>query len=588
MPGWVAATIIAVFVAGTASASNSPLVKLAASRFPNLTHAERALLEYAQAGNVDRGRVAVAGTSSTLEDPSNDPKHAEKWGKEREIRAQLIRWLCDEPTAIQLVSPSGIQVIGARIVGDLNLDGIQPPFGIVLVRCSIPGRISLTDAHLRWLYLSGSCTGQIYAGGLISDNSVFLDGVQSSAELVLDGSKIDGILVLRGAHFRHGPKPLPYMEALASWNLAVRITYVRISGAVDMIQGFEADGAVELDNAVIGGDVTLFGSRFINPNNVAFTANSDVIGGEMMLSWSVGEKYPAQFDGQALFFDDQIAGGFSASHTVFSGAPNTQHGLMVVNTSIRGNMELDGIELPNGGDLNLVGSSAHTYIDDRSGWPQAGRLTLDGFRYDSLSPPFGYVGAPVDVDSRLRWLRLQEGFHIQPYRQLAKVLRDAGDDAGATQVLIAKEDQRFQNSGLLLRIWARFLKVTIGYGHQPFRTIVWMLGVIILGWLLVSAGVRARIMRQTWPDSPPPSEIAAYEKLHPLLYSLDVFLPFVNLHQEHYWWPDAERSGECSILGARLRVSGTFLRYYLWAQVIAGWMLSAIFVAGITGLLRND
>ena len=25
--------------------------------------------------------------------------------------------------------------------------------------------------------------------------------------------------------------------------------------------------------------------------------------------------------------------------------------------------------------------------------------------------------------------------------------------------------------------------------------------------------------------------------LHPLLYSLDVFVPFVNLHQEHYWWP---------------------------------------------------
>jgi len=67
-----------------------------------------------------------------------------------------------------------------------------------------------------------------------------------------------------------------------------------------------------------------------------------------------------------------------------------------------------------------------------------------------------------------------------------------------------------------------------------------------------------------------------------------VFLPFVNLHQEHYWWPDADASGECSVLNRRLRISGSFLRYYLWSQVIAGWLLSAIFLAGVTGLMRSD
>jgi hypothetical protein len=30
------------------------------------------------------------------------------------------------------------------------------------------------------------------------------------------------------------------------------------------------------------------------------------------------------------------------------------------------------------------------------------------------------------------------------------------------------------------------------------------------------------------------------------------------------------------------------LRYYLWLQVIAGWLLSAIFIAGVTGLIHND
>jgi hypothetical protein len=76
--------------------------------------------------------------------------------------------------------------------------------------------------------------------------------------------------------------------------------------------------------------------------------------------------------------------------------------------------------------------------------------------------------------------------------------------------------------------------------------------------------------------------------LYSLLYSLDVFLPFVNLHQEHYWWPDGEATGESTILGLRLSVRGSLVLYYLWLQIISGRLLSAIFIAGVTGLIRND
>ena len=55
-------------------------------------------------------------------------------------------------------------------------------------------------------------------------------------------------------------------------------------------------------------------------------------------------------------------------------------------------------------------------------------------------------------------------------------------------------------------------------------------------------------MRATWPENAPSSS-ERYENLNPFLYSLDVFLPFVNLHQEHYWWPDSETSGQCALFG---------------------------------------
>jgi hypothetical protein len=61
----------------------------------------------------------------------------------------------------------------------------------------------------------------------------------------------------------------------------------------------------------------------------------------------------------------------------------------------------------------------------------------------------------------------------------------------------------------------------------------------------------------------------------------------VDLHQEHYWWPDEGSKGECRFAGRTITIRGSSLRLYLWMQIIAGWLLSAIFVAGITGLIRN-
>jgi hypothetical protein len=62
----------------------------------------------------------------------------------------------------------------------------------------------------------------------------------------------------------------------------------------------------------------------------------------------------------------------------------------------------------------------------------------------------------------------------------------------------------------------------------------------------------------------------------------------VNLHQEHYWWPDTDAAGRCRVLGQTLNLRGSVVLYYLWAQIIAGWIVSAIFVAGVSGLIRGD
>jgi hypothetical protein len=94
-------------------APDVPLVKLALARFHTLTHAERALLEFADKSNIGRGQFPIAGASATPLDPGNDPKNASTWPHDRDIRAQLIRWMAVDNDATPQVDPNGVRVLGA-------------------------------------------------------------------------------------------------------------------------------------------------------------------------------------------------------------------------------------------------------------------------------------------------------------------------------------------------------------------------------------------------------------------------------------------------------------------------------------------
>src|SRR5215472_7794495 len=93
--------------------------------------------------------------------------------------------------------------------------------------------------------------------------------------------------------------------------------------------------------------------------------------------------------------------------------------------------------------LDLGNAHFGGLIDDERSWPTPGKLLIDGLVYNSLGPD-----TPRDARSRLKWLRLQPGFHPQPYHQLASFLRDNGDEAGSLKILAAKEEAESQLSGV--------------------------------------------------------------------------------------------------------------------------------------------
>jgi hypothetical protein len=130
-----------------------PLVTLAAAQFPNLTEAERGLLLFADLKQRARGEFALAGPRADAADASNDPTHADQWNHERDVRADLIRWLSVNPAVSSLVDPRGIRLLAARVTGRLDLSQVHVPFPIVLRNCAIPERLAFAAAKILYLDL---------------------------------------------------------------------------------------------------------------------------------------------------------------------------------------------------------------------------------------------------------------------------------------------------------------------------------------------------------------------------------------------------------------------------------------------------
>jgi len=588
----IAAVVVAGVTADCPAAADSALVTLASAKFPQLTRAERAMLDYADVNNVGRSEIAVAGSSANPSDPSNDPARVNKWDEQRNVRAALIRWMAVDPAVNRIIDPVGIRVLGARIIGRLDLAHVHVSVPLVLRNCSIPEEISFDSAELPYLSLSGSHTAAVYAPGITVTGTLEMrSGFDASAQVYMEGARIGGDARFDNGHFRYSLPLREFSSDDAALNAVLRPAlsagHAQIKGSVFTSNGFVSEGATVFSNTSIAGDLICWGGHFINPNNFALFAPESVVSGDVHLNSLIFLPPPAKvavIEGLVDFTFAAIGGALDVAGVRFLGATDESHGLWVRGTKVNF-LLTKGASFPHEASLDLSGAQIEFIADDIASWPTPGKLNIGQAKYQAFS-----ADSPIDVGSRLRWLRLNVSrLYPQPYDQLAKYYFSTGDSNSATRVLIARDDAIYGESDWLNRVWGIILKITVGYGHRPMLAVSWSLIFVIVGWIITRIAYAAGVMRRTYPEnSPTYVSQDNYERLYPLLFSLDVFLPFVNLHQEHYWWPNAAWAGETSLAGRRLRVSGRWVLYYLWMQIIAGWLLSAIFVAGVTGLIRND
>lgn len=491
------------------------------------TEAEKKLLRAVKTGGVAK----VSGRLSGFLPPC--------WPHSDVIRADFLRHVCLHPDLYE-VHPGGIHISGALVQGSLNLSFCEVKRPLALDGCCFDQCPNFMFSRTRFMVFK---------------------------KCALPGFRADGLSV---------------------------------SGVLKM-NGSVVTGEVRLLGADIGGQLGCEGATFANQGEDAFSADHLKVGGGVILKdvTATGEMrlLSADIKGQL------VCEGATFTNTQKGGKAFNAQGLKVADTLFW------QPEPRSVGEVDFRFAHVGVLADDEQSWPQ-GLTLLDGFEYKRFV-------WNLMAEMRIAWLRRmpdrdEDGVPIfwpQPYEQVIKVFKDSGHEHEARKVAIAKQDayaahlKRVQEDGarntLLRRAWMGFLKITAGYGYEPWRALLWASWfILVMGWsvfggtaysghmkpakerIYISAcftdlkaencgswKTRSLIGESRYTMALPPD----YPAFSAFWYSLDVFVPIVDLHQESYWLPN----------------EGQY-RIYMWLHIVAGWVLTTIAVTGFAGVLKKD
>jgi hypothetical protein len=217
-------------------------------------------------------------------------------------------------------------------------------------------------------------------------------------------------------------------------------------------------------------------------------------------------------------------------------------------------------------DIGALSDPPSPFDDAADPWPK--QLDLSGFTFTKL------VAFGEDVDrsampaaALVAWLRRDRSASVQPYVQLAKVLRDSGEIEKANDILYEGRELARRNARRWRWAGLSLLKWTIGYGLglRYFRALGWVAAFVAIGVVTL------------WLD-----QIVAHRQLTGdsrtlswmIFATLDALLPIITL--------DKTFTDE---VPAHLLF---FSKIIFWMLGLAGWVLGSFLVAGLAGLTQKQ
>src|SRR5262245_29860805 len=509
----------------------------------------------------------------------------------------------------------GIAFSGAQLHGGLMLAGARIEQGInaSTIKIESSGRALEADTmHVggNWIMRGGNITGNVrFAGARIEgqvaftectirgagDLAIRADGAHIGGGWFMGRATIEGLVRFPSARLGNEMRLRGTRIAVTS-GPAVFAAGVSIAREFVLDGGFSTHGGIVLDRAEIDGTLDLSGSRI----------KSAALG-------RAGAAAPKTHDEMLSAGSDAIA-------------------VSLVDARLDRLVMPDTAEDRSQGIVDLARAHVGSYEDAAAAWPAPERrgqndldhLVLDGFIYEHLETPTGLPPQQGDrarracaAHRRIPWLEgqsrndLVQHFKPQAWVHLSRRLAAQGYHDDAREIAIERRRRQRRSAsvtrGARLQSW--LLDVFALYGFNPWRTVVWMTTFVVLFagvWWWAAQGcerdsckdetVYAMSLKGNYGQDDKSAE-EKYPGFSPMAYSLDVFLPFVNLGYKEHWrprtsygtlaavpLPAAQLHGQQELT---ITVGGILYLLYV-AEMLVGLILASLAVTGFAGILRGE
>jgi uncharacterized membrane protein len=483
--------------------------------------------------------------SPVIDDPEPVVVAALKAGTE----ADFDDWLGEAPPTTTSAGWGANRTLSAQFIAKLCMDSSGPtnpyPRGIRIKGARIGEPVDLSTATIGGLLLLERC--RIESNISLRDSTTKL--VNFAGSRVCGSINADRLRCSGGVYLRDG----------FSCDKFVRLSAATINGDLDCRKG-TIEGAIE-DPATPGPKLALRCDRAAITGSVFFV--SFVAKGEVRL------------------LDASVGANLVCKDAAF--ANTNGHALVADNARIAGSLILREWKPRPTSPVSLRNATARVLNLGAPEDAALGRQVIQaqGFRYDTIGGE-----RSVNLGLAMRWLDaiVTQPFNPQPYEQCAKVLRENGLADQAKEVgILRRQVERSLSTKTHQKVSGWMLEKLIGYGYRPGRSAWMLLALTVVGTVVFLMADASKAMLPT--DATAAANYVAgrplpdgYPQFNALVYSADVVLPIIDFQQDSKWRPTQTTTATI----------GTVAVWTMRFLIAAGWILSTLLVASVSGLIRKD
>ena len=363
-----------------------------------------------------------------------------------------------------------------------------------------------------------------------------------------------------GSNFEADGAQFNQAEGVASFN-GLKV------GETAFFRGASFAGTADFRGMDVVGQLVVDGAKFTHPEKITYF-NGMKVGDTALFRMTAFTGTVSMVD--AALLDVRIQG--------IAGKPTLLQHLDLSRTVIRRSLRIEDVKLQDvkatslrvegftllnrvsiERDANLVHSSFLTLTLSEVSWPKTSKSgNLDGMSYQNIT------AGPRDSRQELSALIDHSAYSASVYANLETFFRRNGYPEEADKIYIAQQQRERRE---VLRWyspkwwWNLFLDIFVKYGRSPGRALVWSA-------LFIGAGVVVFWHKDRMELQKPEYAPRNYSSLW---YSLDLFIPFVDLDAANIWAPKQDRR---------------FAWFCVRILKVLGWILIPIGLAALMGLIK--